>query len=201
MARRKEKYEFCETFKQWLAKNNHRFNRKCKIRHYKTKGILYIYFEGVARELDCYIDERTGVNIAVRYKRRFWDWIYDLECAIAVAEDGKYYCKFCLKPKFYKTYQKLLIEHSFKNFLEWANINLTSSHVLELKESVGGSTEAFIVDTSLPDSIYTKRRAAFGTLLKGLSDNDPITIKNLDNIKTTIIPVIKGTKIIIKKKI
>ena len=36
--RQKGKYcDVCVTFKEWLAKNGHRFNRKCKIRHY-NKG-------------------------------------------------------------------------------------------------------------------------------------------------------------------
>lgn len=36
--RQRAKYcDVCVTFKEWLAKNGHRFNRKCKIRHY-NKG-------------------------------------------------------------------------------------------------------------------------------------------------------------------
>jgi hypothetical protein len=93
------------------------------------------------------------------------------------------------------TAQELLMAHSFENFLEWVNEHFTSSHVLELQESAGGSTEAIIIDTSLPDSRYTKRRAAFGILLKELKrlpDKSPRPSNHSDEIKTTVIPIIKG---------
>jgi len=188
-------YEICKTFKDWLAKNGHRFNRKYKIRHYKKRGILRIYFEDVTPEIHCSVNERTGVCNAIYYKRKCWDLICDLECAIAHAKNGKYYCKFCDPPKLYDTYQELLIEHSFENFLEWVNETFTSSHVLELRKGVGGATEAIIIDTSLPDSLYTERRAAFGKLLKGLKrlpDGSPCAPKNSREMMTAVIPVITG---------
>ena len=32
--------DVCDTFKEWLAKNGHRFNRKYKIRHYDKEKIF-----------------------------------------------------------------------------------------------------------------------------------------------------------------
>jgi hypothetical protein len=46
-------YEICNTFKEWLAQNEHRFHLKCKIRHYPAKRKLNIYFENVAPEIFC----------------------------------------------------------------------------------------------------------------------------------------------------
>lgn len=187
-------YDVCKTFKEWLAKNEHRFYRKCKFRHYKTRGFLRIYFEGVTPEIFCSVIENgcEGITVGVQYRRRVWDLLCDFDCNIKRAKNRKYYCSLCNEPLFYKTPQELLIDHSFETFLEWVNSHFTSSHVLELRESGGGSTEAIIIDTSQPDSLYSHKRAAFGTLLKELSDNDPTAIKNLNNIKTTVIPVIKG---------
>ena len=188
-------HEICNTFKEWLANNEHRFHLKCKIRHYPAKRKLNIYFENVAPEIFCTVNEWSGVEVGVHFKRRFWDYICDFECSVRRSEDGKYYCGFCESPTFYNTAQELLINHSFENFLEWVNEHFTSSHVLELQESVGGSTEAIIIDTSLPDSRYTKRRAAFGILLKGLKrlpDKSPRPSNHLNEIKTTVIPIIKG---------
>jgi len=188
-------YEICKTFKEWLAKNGHRFNHKFKVRHYKKRGILRLYFEDVTPEIHCSVNERIGVVVSVYFRRKFWDYLVDLDCAIRRAKSRKYYCGFCEEPKYYKTPQDLLIDHSFETFLEWVNDNITSSHVLELRESAGGSTEAIIIDTRLPDSIYTRRRAAFGNLLKGLKrlpDESPRASKNSDDMKITVIPIIKG---------
>ena len=184
-------YDVCKTFKEWLANNEHRFYRKCKVCHYKTRGFLSIYFEGVTPKIFCSVNE-TSVVVGVRYRRRFWDFLCDFECNIRRAKNRKYYCSLCDEPLFYKTPQKLLIDHSFEPFLEWINSYFTSSHVLELRESGGSSTEAIIIDSSQPDNLYSHKRTAFGILLKGLSDKFPSPFNNLDNIMTTSIPVIKG---------
>jgi hypothetical protein len=166
-------YDICKTFKEWLAENEHRFNLKCKVRHYKTRGFLRIYFEGVTPEIFCSVVESgcIGITVGVQYRRRVWDLLCDFDCNIKRAKNREYYCSFCNKPLFYKTPQKLLIDHSFEPFLEWVNCHLTSSHVLELREIGQGSTEAIIVD------------------LKGKAQG---SFNNLDNIMTTRIPVIKG---------
>jgi len=185
-------YNICNTFKEWLSTNGYRFNHKFKIRHYKSRGFLNIYFENVTPEIVCSVNENIGVDVDVYLRRKYWDSLSDFDCAIKRAKNRKYYCAFCEEPQYYKTPQELLINHSFETFLKWANEKFTSSHVLELRKSVGGSTEAIIIDTSLPDSLYTERRAAFGNLLTALSDDDPITIKNLDKMKIMVIPIIKG---------
>ena len=195
MTKRKERdFSICEIFKEWFAENKHRFNQKFRIRHYKSREYKHVdlYFENVAPEIVCSVNENVGVDVDVYLRRKYWDSLVDLDCAIKRAKNRKYYCAFCEEPQYYKTPQELLIDHSFETFLKWANEKFTSSHVLELRKSVGGSTEAIIIDTSLPDSLYSERRAAFGKLLTALSDDDPITIKNLDKMKITVIPIIKG---------
>jgi len=175
MATKKEhKYEVCNTFKDWLAKNGNRFNRKYKIRHYKKRGFLRIYFEDVTPEIHCHLNEPGGVAVSVHFRGKFWDYLVDLDCAIRRARNRKYYCGFCLEPKYYKTPQELLIEHSFETLLEWVNEKFTSSHVLEL---VGypGFTAASIIDK------------------KELPDASPSVPSNSDKMKmTAVIPVIIG---------
>jgi len=189
-------YGVCKTFKEWLAKNGHRFNRNCKVRHYKTRGLLRIYFEDVTPEIVCSVIESgcTGITVAVHYRRECWDLLCDFDCDIKRTKNKKYYCSLCNEPLFYKTPQGLLIDHSFEPFLEWVNSHFTSSHVLELRAVGRGSTEAIIVDTSQPDSLHAHDRAALGLLLKGLTDKSPSPFNNLDNIMTTSIPVIKGER-------
>jgi hypothetical protein len=187
--KKKNYYEICNTFKEWLAKNAHRFHLKCKIRHYPAKRKLKIYFENVAPEIFCTVTERSGVEVGVHFKRRFWDYICDFECSVRRSEDGKYYCGFCEPPTFYNTSQELLIAHSFENFLEWVNEHFTSSHVLELQESVGGSTAAILIDKRIPDSKYSERREALGTLIKALNNETPNC-----KVGKFIIPVIKGER-------
>jgi hypothetical protein len=190
-------YDICNTFKEWLAKNEHRFDLKCKVRHYKTRGLLHVYFEGVTPEIICSVNERLGVAVDVHYKRKYWDSLSDMDCAVRRGKNRKYYCGFCEPPTFYKTPQELLIAHSFETFLEWVNEHFTSSHVLELQESAGGSTDAILIDTSLPGSRYTKRRAAFGILLKELKrlpDKSQRPSNHSEKIKTVVMPVIKGER-------
>jgi hypothetical protein len=76
------KYDICKTFKEWLAKNEHRFNHKFKIHHYKTRGFLNIYFDNVTPEIRCSVNERLGVAVAVHYRRKCWDLLCDFDCAI-----------------------------------------------------------------------------------------------------------------------
>jgi len=166
-------YDVCKTFKEWLAKNEHRFYRKCKVCHYKTRGFLRIYFEDVTPEIFCSVNEWVGVVVGVRFRRKFWDLLCDFDCDIKRARNRKYYCSLCNEPLFYKTPQELLIDHSFEPLLEWVNSHFTSSHVLELKGGHGW-TVATIID------------------LKGLTDKSPRSSNNSDDIMTIRIPVIKG---------
>lgn len=182
-------YEICNTFKDWLAQNAHRFHLKCKIRHYPAKRKLNIYFENVTPEIFCTVTEWSGVEVGVHFKRRFWDYIYDFECSVHRSEDGKYYCRYCEPKTFYNTSQELLIDHSFENFLEWVNEHFTSSHVLELQKVGRGSTAAMLIDKRISDSQYSKRREALGTLIKALNDETPNY--KVGKKRTFIISIIK----------
>jgi len=164
-------YEVCNIFKEWLAIHGHRFNRKYKIRHYKKRGILRIYFEDVTPKIHCFVNEPSGVAVSVWFRGKFWDYLVDLDCAVRRAKNRKYYCGFCLESKYYKTPQELLIDHSFETFLEWINEKFTSYHVLELL-GYPGFTAASIIDT------------------KELPDASPRVPRNSDNM--TVIPVIIG---------
>jgi hypothetical protein len=50
--------DVCDTFREWLAKSGHRFNRKYKIRHFHKRESLRIYFEDVTPELHCYVSDQ-----------------------------------------------------------------------------------------------------------------------------------------------
>jgi hypothetical protein len=182
-------YNVCKIFKEWLAKNGHRFHQKWKIRHYPAKGKLNIYFENVASEIFCTVTEWSGVEVGVNFKRRFWDYICDFECAVHRSKDGKYYCGYCEPPTFYNTAQELLIDHSFENFLEWVNEHFTSSHVLELQKVGRGSTAAILIDKRISDSQYSERRAALRTLIHAL--NDETSNHSVGKTRSWIIPIIK----------
>jgi hypothetical protein len=182
----------CATFKEWLAKNGHRFNRKYKIRHSRKRESLRIYFEDVTPELQCYVYE-GNVGTAVHFKGRFWDFLQDFDYFIRRGRNRKYYCGMCTKRKYYDTPQELLIEHSFENFLEWVNEKFTPFHVLELSQCQG-MTSARISDTREPDSKHAAEREQFNDFLSGLKQigpGNPPMFENLDKMKITYIPVIK----------
>ena len=191
--RQRAKYcDVCVTFKEWLAKNGHRFNRKCKIRHYNKGTSIRIYFEDVAPELHCYIYE-GNVGTSVHLKGRCWDLLEDFDYVMRRGRDRKYYCDLCRKPKYYDTPQELLIEHSFENFLEWVNENFTPFHALELTQCQG-MTSARIIDTREPDVKHEAEREEFKDFLSGLkkiSPGNPPVFENFDNMKIVFMPVIK----------
>jgi len=182
----------CDTFKEWLADNEHRFNRKPKIRHYDKGESLRIYFEDVIPEIDCYVNE-VGMGIAANFRRRFWDYIEDFDFFIKRNRNRKYFCGLCREPKLYNTPQDLLIDHSFENFLEWVNNHFTPFHVLELLQCQR-MTSARIIDIREPDSRHASDREAFQDFLSKLrkvGPGSPPAFKNLDNMKITFIPVLK----------
>jgi hypothetical protein len=185
--------DVCVTFKEWLAKNGHRFNRKYKIRNYDKGESIHIYFEDVTPELHCYVSE-GNVGTSVHFKGRCWDLLEDFDYSIRRGRNRKYYCGICTEAKHYDTPQELLIEHSFENFLEWVNENFTPFHVLELAQCQG-MTSARIIDTREPDSKHAAEREQFkGILLKlrKVAPGNPPAFKNLDKMKIWFIPVIKG---------
>ena len=185
--------DVCDTFKKWLAENGHRFNRKYKIRNYDKGESIHIYFEDVTPELHCYVSE-GNVGTSVHFRGRIWDFLEDFDYAIRRGRNRKYYCGMCLERKYYDTPQELLFEHSFENFLEWVNENFTPFHALELTQCQG-MTSARIIDTREPDSKHTAEREQFKDLLSGLKQigpGNPPMFKNLDKMKTWVVPVIKG---------
>jgi len=184
--------DVCVTFKQWLAENGHRFNRKYKIRHYAKTESIRIYFEDVTPELHCYVYE-GNVGTSVHFKGQCWDLLEDFDYVMMRSKNLKYYCHLCTKRKYYNTPQALLFEHSFENFLEWVNEKFTPFHVLELTHCKG-MTSARIRDTREPESKHEADREQLRDLLLGLrkvGGGKSFTFKDLDNMKTMFIPVIK----------
>jgi hypothetical protein len=184
--------DVCATFKEWLAENGHRFNRKYKIRNYDKGESIHIYFEDVTPELHCYVSE-GNVGTSVHFKGRCWDLLEDFDYSIKRGRNRKYYCCLCTKRKYYDTPQEFLIEHSFEKFLEWVNDHFTPFHALELRKCQG-MTSARIIDTREPESKQTAEREQFKDLLSGLKQigpGNPPMFKNLDKMKIAFIPVIK----------
>lgn len=191
--KRAKYYGVCDTFKNWLAENGHRFNRKYKIRHYEKGDFLRIYFEDVTTELHCYVYE-GNIGTAVYFKGRCWDLLQDFDYVMMRGKNRKYYCDLCMERKYYDTPQELLIDHSFENFLEWVNEQFTPFHALELTQCQG-MTSGRIIDTRVPDSKHAADREAFKDFflgLKKLAPGTPPMFRNLDNMKIMFIPVIKG---------
>lgn len=166
-------FSICEIFREWFAENKHRFNQKCRIRYYKNREYNHVEidFVNVAQEIRCWVNEGSVLEIAARHEGKIVDFIIDLECLVCRGENRKYFCGFCLKRKYYNTPKELVIEHTYENFLEWANEKFTTDHVLKLEYYVnwGGS------------KIITKQE---------LLDN-PIE-EQADGNAVLIIPVIKG---------
>ena len=184
--------DVCDTFKQWLAENGHRFNLRYKIRNYDKGESLRIYFEDVTPELHCYVYE-GNVGTSVHFKGQCWDLLEDFDYVMMRGRNRKYYCDLCTKRKYYDTPQELVFEHSFENFLEWVNEKFTPFHVLELTQCKG-MTSARIIDTREPDSRHTAERERFKDLLSDLRQigpGNPPMFKNLDKMKIAFIPVIK----------
>lgn len=184
--------DVCDTFKDWLADNGHRFNRKYKIRHYDKRESLRIYFEDVIPELHCYVSE-GNMGTFVKFKGRCWDLLEDFDFFIKRNRNRKYYCGICTEPKYYNTPQELLIDHSFENFLAWVNDHFTPFHVLELTQCQG-MTSARIIDTHEPDNRHTADREELGNVLlqlRKVGPGSPSAFKTLDKMKITFIPVIK----------
>jgi len=140
MAKNKERdFSICEIFREWFAENSHRFNQKCRIRYYKNREYnhIHIVFENVAKEIYCWVNENLTLEIAARYEGEIICFIIDLECTVRRGKNRKYYCGFCEPPKYYNTPKELVVEHTFENFLEWANEKFNTDHVLKL-EYIGG---------------------------------------------------------------
>lgn len=174
MAKRKENdFSVCEIFKEWFAENQHRFNQKCRIRHYKSREYKHVdlYFENVAPEIRCWVSEGLTLEIAAYYERDLVDFIDDLECAVRRGRNRKYYCNFCDPRTYYKTPKELVITHTFENFLKWANEKFTVDHVLKLEHD---------------KYWYSGRLMTKKELLE-----NPIKTPS-DNKATLIIPIIKG---------
>ena len=131
---KKRDFSICEIFREWFTDNKHRFNEKCRIRYYKSREYKHveIYFENVIREVRCWVNESFTLEIAAYHKGELIDFVDDLECSIHRGRDRKYYCGFCETPKYYKTPKELVIEHTFEEFLEWANEKFNTDHVLKL---------------------------------------------------------------------
>ena len=185
--------DVCDTFKEWLADNGHRFNLKYKIRHYHKRNYISIYFEDVIPELHCYVYE-GNVGTSVHFKGICWDLLEDFDYFMMRGRNRKYYCDLCLERKYYNTPQELLHEHSFENFLKWVNEKFTPFHALELS-GCKGMTSARIIDTREPDSKHAVGRERLKGLLLGLrkvGGGESFTFKDLDNMKTIFIPVIKS---------
>ena len=140
MAKKKERdFSICEIFREWFAENKHRFNQKCRIRYYKNREFNHVHidFENVAKEISCWVNENETLAIAAVYEKEIIDFIIDLECTVRRGKNRKYYCGFCEPPTYYKTPKELVVEHTFENFLEWANEKFNTDHVLKL-EYCGG---------------------------------------------------------------
>jgi len=184
--------DVCVTFKEWLAENGHRFNRKYKIRHYPKREFVSIHFEDVTPELHCYVYE-GNVGTMVLFKGRCWDLLEDFDYVMSRGKNRKYYCCLCTKRKYYDTPQEFLIEHSFEKFLEWVNEHFTPFHRLELTQCQG-MTSVRIIDTRKPESKHTSDREAFGDILlklRKVGPGTPLAFKNVDDMKVISIPVIK----------
>ena len=132
-------FSICEIFREWFAENKHRFNQKCRIRYYKNREYNHVEidFENVAKEIRCWVNENDTLAIAAVYEKEIIDFIIDLECCVRRGKNRKYYCGFCEPPKYYKTPKELVIEHTFDNFLEWANETFNTDHVLKLEYYCG----------------------------------------------------------------
>ena len=173
---KKRDFSICEIFMEWFKDNKHRFNEKCRIRYYKSGEYKHVEidFENVIPEVRCWVNERFTLEIASYHKGELLDFIHDLECSIRRGKDRKYYCGYCLKPKYYNTPKELVIEHTFEEFLEWANKKFNTDHVLKLGYYLGGWQEGKIISK------------------KKLLDN-PIKEKEQTGANVVlIIPMIKG---------
>lgn len=192
--RRIEYCDVCDTFKEWLVENGHRFHRNYKIRHYAKSKTLRIYFEDVTQELSCYVSQ-GGIGTSVHFKGICWDIVKDFDFFIKRGRNSKYYCELCKERKYYDTPQELLIDHSFENFLEWINNHFTQHHLLELSQCEG-MTRAKIIDTRELYSDHEHERKEFKSFLLGLrklGPGYPLAFENLEKMKFTFIPVIKTT--------
>ena len=196
-AAKSDKLSVCELFKEWLHKNGHSFNRKLKLRHYRKRGLVRFWFDGVAAEIFGFVDEIYQCDVCVVYKRKFWDFIADFDYDIKRSRDGKYYCSICGGDEFYSSAQELLVKNSFEPLLEWANANLTPSHILLLLDvNRGGLTEASIVDPGRLDMKKPRDKESkkmLDSLSKSSKEPDG-TLIGLDfwvNARAAKIPVIK----------
>lgn len=166
-------FSICEIFREWFAENKRRFNQECRIRYYKNREYNHVEidFVNVAQEIRCWVNEGSVLEIAARHEGKIVDYIIDLECLVCRGKNRKYYCGFCLEPKYYNTPKELVIEHTYEYFLAWANEKFTADHVLKLEYYLnwGGS------------KIITRQE---------LLDN-PIE-EQTDGNAVLIIPVIKG---------
>ncbi|NLG16480.1 MAG: hypothetical protein GX556_04000 [Fibrobacter sp.] len=143
MAKKKENdLDICKTFKDWFAENSHRFHQPCRIRHYKSGGRqrVHIYFDNIGPKIQSWVSEGLVLEVAAYHKGKIMDFMFcGLECPVRQNKNKKYYCGFCLKPKYYKTPEELVIEHSFEEFLKIANKMFNNNHVLKIEYGSGWS--------------------------------------------------------------
>jgi hypothetical protein len=189
--KRKIIYPMCETFIEWFDHNRNRFKRECGIRYFPKEKHVRITIKDITPEIQMKLYNHAGLTISVHYRGKHWDTIGDFDCSVMQAEEGGYFCPFCVQPKFYKTWKDLIINNTFEPFLKYVNEYFTPSNFLFLEVNKG-STYAQIIDTGKPAQIEEDIRQNFYTLLAELASKNPKPSLKEDHRIMTLIPVIKG---------
>jgi hypothetical protein len=131
-------------FKNWLSKNNRKFNHKLKVQ--ENKKSLSAQYEGIIPELIVIVFD-NNIRIDIEHFDYPWDTLRDFDLVEERNDKGQYFCKMCHdegKRKTYKSLDELYQEHSFKDFLKWTNKNIRSENYL-LLEGIRGITCAKII--------------------------------------------------------
>lgn len=133
------------SFGRWLKINHQRFKHRPVV-IVKRYNIWRFQFENITPCIRGTLIIYSGqlqcgcLSVDVYRNKEHWDRIYDNDIITVQGHDGKYYCRDCadyhsrsdsmdLAPR-YHSIQQLWAEHTFEDFLEWANAKLQRGKLL-----------------------------------------------------------------------
>lgn len=134
---RKKHYSMIQFFEAWMEANKEKFKYPPEILSRSKKNIS-LKFQSIIPEIEVWINDYE-ISVAAVYRKECWDFLRDFDIYVQQDKEGKYSCSECKgeHEKKYDTLKELYEEHTFLEFLKWANKKLWGDQYLALTGAEG----------------------------------------------------------------
>ena len=134
-------------FLRWLKANRSRFVLKPHVLPRQTDRYLEFAFVDIPGAINCSLNRRSGISIAVLYRGECWDMFGDFDVAEERTDMG-WMCRLDSPEmrQYWQTRERLWIEHCFERFIVWCNDTLAQAHWLVLYQINGTTWAELLLD-------------------------------------------------------